>query len=182
MERNEMLMLDQNLLRNHLYSTFVLLPMIEQNEKIHDTEVEGHHEIIITTKITIHKTDIVLYLEIDLVMTRILLLHNTNDHDMTIIKETRDPIACLTDPHIDPLIDVTLVTDIDHARIQEILTILPDTHLPLDHLYDQETLDLLDHDHIPIQESNLIQYTHKVKMIQLTSKYTCITQLKWQML
>ena len=64
---------------------------------IHATEVEVLHEIINTTEITIHKTDIVLHLEIDSVMTRILLLHNTLDHDMIIIKEIRDPIALLTD-------------------------------------------------------------------------------------
>ena len=51
-------------------------------------------------------------------MTRILLLHNTLDYDMTITKEIRDPIALLIYPHTDHLIDVTLVTDIDHAHIQ----------------------------------------------------------------
>ena len=39
---------------------------------------------------------------------------------MTIIEEIRDPIARLTDRHTDPLVDVTLVTDIDHARTLEI--------------------------------------------------------------
>ena len=56
-------------------------------------------------------------------MARILLPYNTHDHEMTIIKEIRDPIARLTNSHAGPLIDVTLVTDIDHARIQEITTI-----------------------------------------------------------
>ena len=140
MKTKEMLLLDQNLLRNHLYSTFLLLPLIGQNDIIHDTEVEVNHGIIITTKITNHKTDFVLDLEIDLVMIRILLPHNTHDHEMTIKREIRDHIARLTDPHTDPIIDVTLVADIDHARIQEITTILQDTHLTLDHLHDQETL------------------------------------------
>ena len=54
MKTNEMLTLDQNLLRNHLNSTFVLLPMIEQSDMIQDIEVEVHHEIIITTKIIFH--------------------------------------------------------------------------------------------------------------------------------
>ena len=75
---------------------------------------------------------------------------------------------------------MTLVTDIDHARIQEITTIVQDTHLLLDHLHDHEILDILDHVHIQIQGINLMQFNHKPKMIQLTSKYTCITQLKWQ--
>ena len=64
-------------------------------------------------KKTIRKTYIVLHLEIDLVMTRVLLLHKTLDHDMTTIKEIRDPIALITDLLTDPLIDVTTVTDID---------------------------------------------------------------------
>ena len=66
--------------------------------------------------------------------------------------------------------------------IQEIVTLLQDTHLHVDHLHDQETLDLLDPAHIPKQGTNSKQHTHKLKMIQLTSKYTYITQLKWQML
>ena len=68
MKTNEMHMLDQNLHKNHLYSTFVLLPMIEQNTMIIDTEVEVPHEKTLTT--TIHKIDTVLHLQIDLVMTK----------------------------------------------------------------------------------------------------------------
>ena len=170
----EMHMLDQKLLKSHFYSTFVLHQTTEQNDMIHAIEVEVIHKIIITTKITIHKTYIALHLEIDLVMTRVLLLHNTLDHDMTFIKEIRDPIALLTDRLTDPLIDMTLVTDIDHARIQEITTVLQNTHLLLDHLHDQEILDLLDPVHIRIQQTSLIQYNHKPKMIQLILKYTCM--------
>ena len=43
--------------------------MIEQNDMIHDIEVEVHHEINIT-KNTIHKTDTVLPLEIVFIMTK----------------------------------------------------------------------------------------------------------------
>ena len=71
---------------------------------------------------------------------------------MTIIKEIQDPADHLTDSHVDPLIDVTLVTDIDQAHIREITTFLQGIDLPLDHLHDQETLDLLDHCHITIPE------------------------------
>ena len=60
--------------------------MIKQNDKIHDIEVEVQHERIMT-KITIHKTDTVLPLEIVLVMTKALLLHNTIVHDMTNTKK-----------------------------------------------------------------------------------------------
>ena len=128
-------MLDQNLLKSPLYSTFVLPQTTEQNDMIHAIEVEVIHEIIVTK--TIHKTDIALHLEIDLVLTRVLLLHKTIDHDMKIINEIRDPIALLTDLRTDPLIDMTLVTYIDHARIQEISTILQDKHLLLEHLHNQ---------------------------------------------
>ena len=114
-------MLDQNLLKSHLFSTLVLPQTTEQNDVIHAINVEVIHEIIITK--TIHKTNIALHLEIDLIMTIVLLLHDTLNHDMTIIKQIRDPIALLTDLLTDPLIDMTLVTVIDHARIQEITTI-----------------------------------------------------------
>ena len=55
-------MLDQNLLRNHLYNTFVLPLMIKQNDMRHDIEVGVHHKVIIITKRTIHITDTVLHL------------------------------------------------------------------------------------------------------------------------
>ena len=80
----EMHMLDQNHLKNHLYETSVLPQTTEQNDLLHDIEVEVIHEIIILK--TLHETDIALHLEIDSVMTRILLLHNTLDHDMTFTK------------------------------------------------------------------------------------------------
>ena len=147
---------------------------------IHAIEVEVIRET--TIKNTIHKTDIALHLEIDSVKTRRLLIHNTLDHDMTITKEITNPIALLAAFLPGPLIDKSLVTDIGHARIQEITTLLQDTHLLFDHLHDQVSLDSLDYVHIQIQGINLTQYNHKPKMIQLTLKYTCITQLKWQTL
>ena len=62
MKTNEMHMLYQNLLKNHLYSTSVLLLMIEQNIMIIDIEVEVPHVSTLTTN-TIHKIDTVLHLE-----------------------------------------------------------------------------------------------------------------------
>ena len=94
MKTKEMLMQNQNLLRNHLYNTFVLPQTTEQN----DIEVEVNHEKNFIPKTTIHKIDIDLQLEIDLVMTKILLLHNTLDQEMTIINATRALIALLIDP------------------------------------------------------------------------------------
>ena len=134
-------MLDQNALKNHLYNTFVLPLMIKQNDRIHEKEVEVHHKNIMI-KITIHKTDTVLPLEIILVMTKALLFHNTLVHAMTITKETRDLIALLKDLHPNHFIDVTPLTDIDHAHTLEII-VLQDRHPLLDHLPDQEILGIL---------------------------------------
>ena len=85
MKINEMLMLDRNLLKNHLYSTFVLPQTTEQKDIIHAIEAEVLHELIIIIKIRTHKTVIVLHPETDSVMTIILLLHNTLGQYMTII-------------------------------------------------------------------------------------------------
>ena len=76
-------MLDRNLLKNHLYSTFVLLQTTEENDMTHVIKVEIIHEINITTKNVFQKTDIALHPEIDSVIIKVLLLHNTRDHDMT---------------------------------------------------------------------------------------------------
>ena len=178
----EKLMVDQNPLKNHLYNTFVILQTLKENAMTHDTEVEVQHEIILTTNTIIHKTDTVQHLEIDLVMTKIPLLHTTLSYGMTTIKETRDVIALLIDHHTDHLIDVTLVTDIDHAHNQGIITILQDIHLLLDRLRGLEVLHFLDLAQTSRQETNLIQFNPKPKMTQITLKYICITQLKWQTL
>ena len=57
----------------------------------------------INTNSQLVKTDIPLHPEINSIMTKILLLHNTLDHDMTIINEIHDPIALFTDLLTDPL-------------------------------------------------------------------------------
>ena len=154
MKTNEMHMLDQNLHKKLLYSTFVLLPMIEQNIMISDTEVEVPHETTLTTK-TIHKTDTVLHLEIDLVMIKVLLLHKTLDHDMILTNVIPGLTALHTDPRIDLLIDTTLALDRDHAPIPERI-ILQNKQIHTDHLLDQENLDVLGPVHTPILETKLI--------------------------
>ena len=58
MKTNKMLMLDQNLHKNFLYSTTVLLLTIEQNTMIIDIEVEVLHVTTLTTR-PIHKIDTV---------------------------------------------------------------------------------------------------------------------------
>ena len=92
--------------------------MIEQNTLIIDTEVEVLHDITLTIK-TYHKIDTVLHLEIDSVMTKVLLLHTTLDHDMIRTNVIPGPTVLHTDPHKDLHIDTTLVLDTDHAPIPE---------------------------------------------------------------
>ena len=140
--------------QNFFYSTFVLLPMIEQNTMIIDAKVEVPQETTLTTKI-IHKIDTVLHLEIDLVMTKVLLLHSTLDHDMIRTNVTPGLIALHTDPHTDLRIDITLALDIDPAPIPE-TTNLQNIQIHTDHLQDQETLDFSDLVHTPIPETKLI--------------------------
>ena len=154
MKTNEMHILDQNLHKHHLYNTFVLLPMIEQNTMIIDTEIEVPHETILTTKI-FHKTDTVLHLEIDLVMTKVLLLHTTLDHDMIRTNKIPGPTALHTDPHTDLRIDTTLALDTGHPPIPE-TTNSQNIQIHTDHLQDQETLDFLDLVHTPIPETKII--------------------------
>ena len=102
---------------------------------------------------TIHKIDTVLHLEIeiDLVMTKVLLLHTTLDHDMIHTNVVPGLTVLLTDLLIDPHIDKTLVLDTDHAPIQE-TTNSQSTQIHTDHLQDQETLDFLDLAHTPNPE------------------------------
>ena len=162
MKTNEMHMLDQNLHKNHMYSTSVPSLIIEQTTMIINIEVEVPHVTTLTTKLT-HKIDTVLHLEIDLAMTKLLLLHNTLDHNMILINAIHGLTALHTDLRIDLLIDTTLALDIDHALIQESI-ILQNTQIHIDHLQDQETLDFLDPIHTPILEIKSIRYNHKTNL------------------
>ena len=146
-------MLDQNLHKKHLYNTFVLLPMTEQNIMKIITEVGVPHETTLTAK-TIHKIDTVLHLEKDLAMTKVLLLHTTLDHDMIRTNVTPGLTTLRTDPHTDLRIDTTLALDTDHAHIPETIN-LQNMQIHTDHLQDQETLDFLDLVHTPIPETKL---------------------------
>ena len=119
-----------------------------------DIEVEVLHETILTTK-TVHKIDTVLHLEIDLVMTKVLLLHKTLDHDMILTNVTPGLTALHTVPRTDLLIDTTLALDTDHAHILEIIN-LQNIQFHTDHLQGQENLDFLDLAHTPIPETKLI--------------------------
>ena len=98
---------------------------------ITDIKVEVLPVTTLTTK-RIHKVDTVLHQEIDLVMIKTPLLHNTLDHDMIHTNAIHVPIAHHTDLLIDHLIDIILSHDIDHALFQE-TEILPNTHLRTEH-------------------------------------------------
>ena len=162
MTKNEMLMLDQNLHKNHLYSTFAHLLTTEQNTMTIDTEVEVLHETTLIIKI-IHETDTVPHLEIDFIMTKVLLLHNTLDHDMIHTNAIHGLTVRHTELHIDLLIDQALVLDIDHALIQE-NAISQNIQIHTDHLLDQETLDTLDLVQILTLEIKSIQYNTKTHL------------------
>ena len=119
-----------------------------------DTEVEVPHETTLTIK-TIHKIDTVLHLEIDSVMTKLILLHNTPDHDMILTNVIPGHTALHTDPRTELLIDTTLALDTDHAPIPE-TTNSQNIQILTDHLQDRENLDFLDLAHTPIPETKLI--------------------------
>ena len=186
MKKKEMHILDQNLHKNHLYSTSVPLLMIEQNTMIIDIEVEVPHVTTLTTK-TIHKIDTVLHLEIDLAMTKVLPLHDTQDHDMILTNAIHGLIALHTDLRIDLLIDTTLALDIDHAPIPETI-VLQNIQIHLDHLLNQEILDFLDPVHTPILKNkiNMIQpqdhsdtIKFEVHMYHPTAMAYAVTPTSW---
>ena len=86
-------MQDQKVHKNLLNSVFVLTLMTNQNEMTTyttstsiDIAVEEHHEIIIITKIKLHRIHIVPHIEIDIVMTEVVLLNTIPALDM-IFKE-----------------------------------------------------------------------------------------------
>ena len=114
---NEMLMLDQNLHKNHSFSTsFGLHLIIEQNTIKIGIKVEVLHVTTLTAR-PIHKIDTVFHPEIDLVKTKVLLLHNTLDHDMSLTNAIHTLTVHHTDLLIDRLIDTILALDTDHAPI-----------------------------------------------------------------
>ena len=131
--------------------------MIEQNTMIIDIEVEVPHVTTLTAE-TIHQTDTVLHLEIDLAMTKVLPFHNTLntlDHDLILTNAIHGLTSLHTNLRIDLLIDTTLALDIDHAAIPETI-ILQNLQIHTDHLLNQEILDFLDPVHTPILETKSI--------------------------
>ena len=123
-----------------------LLLTIEQNTMKIDIKVEVFHVTTLTTR-PIHKIDTVLHPQIDLVMTKVLLLHNTLDYVTILINAIHALIAL----HTDLPIDTTPAIVKDHSPIQETI-ILQDIQIHTDHLPDIEILDFLDPVHTPILE------------------------------
>ena len=79
-----------------------------------DNAVEVHHETSIITKITSHRTDIVLHHEIEIIITE-ALLKIIHVPDKITINEILNPIVLLIDL-TDHLTDAVLVLDTDHSR------------------------------------------------------------------
>ena len=88
-------------------------------------------------------------------MTKVLLPHNTLDHDMILTNVIPGLTALYTDPRIDLIIDTTIALDTDHAPIPGTI-ILQNIQIHTDHLLDQENLDFLDPVHTPNLETKLI--------------------------
>ena len=93
--------------------------------------------------------------EIDLVMTKVLLLHNTLDHDMILTNVIPGLTALHTDTRTNLPIDTTLALDTDHAPTPETMN-LQKIQVHTYHLQDQEILDFLDLVLTPIPETKLI--------------------------
>ena len=175
-------MQDQNLLKNLLYNTSVLPPMIEHKDLIQDqlntpldTVAEVHH---VTTMKNI--TDKDLLPELAITTIEQLLLHTILDLVMTTTTEILVHIVHHIDLPIDHPTDVIHVPVIDLDHIQEITT-FHDTLLLIDHRRDLEILDILDLARTPRHETKSMTYNHKLLLTQSTLKYTCTTQQKWQM-
>ena len=174
-----MLMLDQTLHKNHLYSTFVhLLTTEKHHDKRHRSRSTSRNN---SYNKHYSQNRYRSHLEIDFITTKVLLLHNTLDHDMIHKNAIHGLTVRHTDHHIDLLIDQTLVLDIDHALIQE-NTISQNIQIHTDHLLDQETLDTLDLVHILTLEIKSIRYNPKTNLNLKKLKYTCIIQRQWQTL
>ena len=99
-----------------------LLLMTEQEDMIIDIEVDVHHAILIITKITPHKTNIALHLEIASLMTKVPLHHTILAPNKINLKENLHLIVLLVENRIDLQIDMTLIIEKDLVLILEITT------------------------------------------------------------
>ena len=177
---------DQNLLRNHLYNTSVLLLMTNHQDMTQDQTiiqiniVAEVHLVITIREITNLNIDKHLHLELVIITIEIPLLHITLDHVMITIKETLAHIVHHTGLLIDHHTHVIHVPDTYPDVIPEKIT-FKNTLLHIDLLQDLEIPDILDLVHTLLYEIKSILFNHNLPLMQSTLKYTCITQQKWQM-
>ena len=160
---------DQNLPRNLLYNTSVLLPMTKHQGMIQDQMtiqidiVVEVHLVVTMRELTIPNIDNELHLELVTITIEILLLHFTLDHVMIIIKETLTHIVHQTGLFIDHHTHVIHVPDTNPDLTPEKITsskkeLLPgkkitkNTLLHIDLLQDLEIPDILDLVHTLITE------------------------------
>ena len=144
-----------------------------------DIIVEVHLDMIIKNPIILN-IDNDLLLELATIMIELLLLHIIPGLGMTTVKEILVHIVHHTDLLTDHLTDVIHVPYISLDLTLEIIP-FKDKLLLTDRRPDLEILDILVLVQILVHETKLTIFNHKLLQIQLTLKYTCITQQKWQM-
>ena len=144
-------MLDQNLHKNHLYPYFRRSPSNDRRKhydnRYNSRSTSGdnpYNKTYPQDRYSSPSRDRFSY-------DKVLLLHNTLDHDMILINAIHALTAHHTDLLIDRRIDTTPVLDIDQAPIQEAI-ILRNIQIHTHHLPDQEILDFLDPVHTPTLE------------------------------
>ena len=156
MKTNEMHMLDQNLNKNHLYSTFVLLPTSNDRTKPYDNRYRSqstsrdnsYNKNSSQNRYRSTSRDIFSY---DKGTTPPQYSRSRYDTYKRESRSCRSPYRS----SYRSLIDTTLALDIDHAPIP-VTTNLQNTQIQTDHLQDQETLDFLDLVHTTIPETKII--------------------------
>ena len=149
---------DQNLLRNLLYNISVHPPMTKHHDMTRNNN--SHYEQRSTPR-TCYNYD----------------RNTTLDHVMIITKETLNHIVHHTGLLIDHHTYVIHVLDTNRDLTPEIIT-SKNTLLHVDLLQDLEIPDTLYLVHTLIHEIKSIIFNHNLLQIQLSLKYTCITQQK----
>ena len=158
MKTNEMHMLDQNLQKSHLYSTLVLLQIIEQNIMIIDTEVEvptsrdhSYNKNYSQNRYRSTSRDRFSYDKSTTPPQYSRSRYDTYNRDSRSYRSPyrssyRSPYRHNSRPRY---------LDTDHAPIPE-TTNSQNIQIHTDHLQDQENLDFIDLAHTPIPETKLI--------------------------
>ena len=179
MKTNEKLTLDRNLLKNHLYSTFILPQTIEQKDMINGNVI---HEITITTKILNHKTDIALHLEIDFVMTKALphpqYTQSRYDNYKKDSRSYRSPYrsSCRSPYRHDSR---HRHRSRSYSRDNNNFTRYTSSYCPPSRPRDSRYSGSRSHSNTRNKVNTI---NHNTQMIQSFLKYTCTIQVNWQTL